>query len=132
MIGKQAKIVVTDELDIGVEYVDHEENEKEPEKGIVLSETHRLINDDSCYTLQERKITQTGKNKGEGRWENVSFHRNILGGVKAYREIARKKASQACTAEKLDEAISKLELQDKIFIKTITTTISKLVERQAH
>lgn len=82
---------------------------------IELSENYRVSLDESCYTLEKKRIAKTGKNIGAEKWENVSYHKNMKDALKKYREIGKKEVLQAHTGAKLDEAISLLEEHEKSF-----------------
>jgi hypothetical protein len=38
-----------------------------------INDTYRIVVDDLCYSLQEKKVT----NKGEERWDSESYHARL-------------------------------------------------------
>lgn len=82
---------------------------------IELSENYRVTLDESCYTLEKKRIAKTGKNIGAETWDNVSYHRDLKSALKKYREIGKKDVLQAHTGVKLDQAVSLLDEHEKSF-----------------
>lgn len=96
---------------------------------ITLGKTFRLDNDDRCYILQERKITQNGENKGAERWENVCYPSTLESALKAYRDLAGKRLSQAYGALSVEQLIHLIKDLDKQFLQGLTKVLGEHNEK---
>jgi len=85
---------------------------------IIIDDDYRIDSDDACYTLQERKVSETGSE----RWENVAYKKTLVKTLGSYREHSHKKRSQANTGVKIEKWISNIVEQDEAF-KTFLETL---------
>ena len=54
---------------------------------IPIDENFRISSDKYQWIIQERKVTETGKNAGQERWANVSYWGTVQGAVKGLGEL---------------------------------------------
>lgn len=65
--------------------------------------------DSNCIILQEKKITENGKNKGEKRLENIGYYSNLGGAVFGVYKILSRESIAKSKIITIDEQIKKLE-----------------------
>lgn len=89
---------------------------------IIIDDDYRIDSDDTCYTLQERKVSV----KGVERWENIAYKKTLAKTLESYREHSHKKRSHAHTGIKIEKLISDISEQDKSFKSFIDEFMAKL------
>lgn len=95
---------------------------------IRLGKNFRLDNDDRCYILQERKIAQSGENKGAERWENVCYPRTLESALKTYRDLNGKRLSRAYEALSVEKLIYLIKGLDQQFLQGLTKVLDNTKE----
>jgi len=75
---------------------------------IKINDNYKVDNDDICYTLYERKIS----NKGEESWKFVSYHKTIQSALKKYRDLNIKKLTKSGEVIQVNELIEKFITED--------------------
>ena len=69
---------------------------------IQITDDLRLTSDDFNYIVRKRKIVQTGKHKGEIKWDPISYH-NTMGHVAKSLMQKNLRWSDAETVEQLEQ-----------------------------
>ena len=87
---------------------------------IPIDENFRISSDKYQWIIQERKVTETGKNAGQERWANVSYWGTVQGAVKGLSGLM----IWLCDSESL---IGVLEYIEKLSTK-LTQALTPIID----
>jgi len=83
---------------------------------LIIDEDYKLVSDQYNWTLQKRRVIQSGENAGREDWDNISYHASIKQALVSYLERSLR----------MSDAESLKELQD--ISKSCEAKIEKLFE----
>jgi len=87
---------------------------------IPIDENFRISSDREQWIIQERKVTETGKNAGKENWVNVSYWGTVQGAVKGLSGLM----IWLCDSESL---IGVLEYIEKLSTK-LTQALTPIID----
>ena len=69
---------------------------------IPVDNEHRISSDRHQWIIQERKIVQSGNNKGKERWEAMAYYATLQGAVNGLVQLKLRLANTETLADALD------------------------------